>query len=130
VAGFAHREVGGRPEGRDVSNEQYFRERLREVEAERESLRLERDAVEHNRLKDNEHLLARVERLEAALQERQAAIDSAMLAMRGSEYVGGPTEREAWRAALTALGPYETQHQGQDPERVRGVLRKGDTDAG
>jgi hypothetical protein len=47
--------------------------------------------------------------------ERQAAIDRALALMRDSEYVGGPTEREARRGVLAALGPFETSRTGQGP---------------
>lgn len=45
----------------------------------------------------------------------QAGVDKALSLMHGSAYVGGPSEREAWRGVLDALGPFETQHTGQHP---------------
>lgn len=45
--------------------------------------------------------------------ELQAAVDRAHAAMVGSQYVGGPTERDAWRTALGALERVVTQHLGQ-----------------
>ena len=51
---------------------------------------------------------ARVRELEGALKERQLAIDEAAHVMREAEYVGGPTEREAWQKVLGLLGRYET----------------------
>lgn len=46
--------------------------------------------------------------------DRQAAIDRAMAALEGSQYVGGPTEREAYQTAVHALGPFRTEHKGQN----------------
>jgi hypothetical protein len=50
----------------------------------------------------------------------QAAIDTALDAMYGSEYKGGPTVREAWRAAVEALGPFRTEHIAQGETRSPG----------
>lgn len=47
----------------------------------------------------------------------QAAVDTAWTALNGSAYVGGPTEREAFRIALHELGPHVTQHKGQGEVR-------------
>jgi hypothetical protein len=48
-------------------------------------------------------------------KELQAAIDTAQSALMGSQYVGGPSEREAWRIATEALRSVATEHRGQDP---------------
>lgn len=42
---------------------------------------------------------------------RQEAIDTALSALHSAAYVGGPTEREAWQAALQALEPFQTHRQ-------------------
>ncbi|MEH3052511.1 MAG: hypothetical protein PGN13_16160 [Patulibacter minatonensis] len=48
-----------------------------------------------------------------ALQE---AVDSALGAMRDSEYVGGAfTERTAWQHVMRVLGPFETNAAGECP---------------
>lgn len=47
------------------------------------------------------------------VQKLQAAVDTAHAAMHGSEYVGGPSEREAWQTAMRALGEVVTEHKGQ-----------------
>lgn len=44
----------------------------------------------------------------------QAAVDRAHSALIGSQYVDGPTEREAYRTAVEALGEVATQHRGQE----------------
>lgn len=54
--------------------------------------------------------------LEARVVELQGAVDRAHSAMRSSEYVGGPSERDAWRTAVSELGAVATQHQGMDPD--------------
>lgn len=41
------------------------------------------------------------------------AIDAAYAALSGSQYVGGPTEREAFRTAMEKLQPFVTEHRGQ-----------------
>jgi hypothetical protein len=56
-----------------------------------------------------------VDTLASELEVVQRAVDAAYAAMRGSEYVGGPTERDAWRTAVVALGEVATQHHGQGP---------------
>jgi hypothetical protein len=54
------------------------------------------------------------------VERLQAAVDKAYGAMNSSAYVGGPSEREAWQTALTALGEVVTQHTGQaDPDPSR-----------
>jgi hypothetical protein len=42
----------------------------------------------------------------------QAAVDLAHSTLRGTQYVGGPTEREAYRIIDEALGSVATQHIG------------------
>ena len=55
--------------------------------------------------------------------DRQAAIDEALRAMRNSEYVnGGITEREAWQTVLRVLGPFETHL------KMAGPAQDGDTE--
>lgn len=49
--------------------------------------------------------LADVERLRKAVGRAHQALIS-------SQYVGGPSEREAWQIASEALGAVATQHQG------------------
>lgn len=39
--------------------------------------------------------------------------------MSSSQYVGGPSEREAWRIVGEALWPFVTQHIGANPDAVR-----------
>lgn len=56
----------------------------------------------------------RLTELAAERDRLQAAVDTAASAMRGSEYVGGPTVRDAWRTAYAALCEVETQHVGQE----------------
>jgi hypothetical protein len=46
----------------------------------------------------------------------QAAIDKAYSALSSSQYVGGPTEREAWRIVTEALYPFVTQYQAANPD--------------
>jgi hypothetical protein len=47
-------------------------------------------------------------------RELQEAVDRAYGALNGSAYVGGPSEREAFRTALDALGAVVTQEQGAE----------------
>lgn len=55
--------------------------------------------------------------------DRQAAIDEALRAMRNSEYVnGGITEREAWQTVWRVLGPFETHL------KMAGPAQDGDTE--
>lgn len=49
--------------------------------------------------------------------EAVKAINRALSAMHGSEYVGGPTECEAWRIVLRELEPFRTDHKSA-PEVV------------
>jgi hypothetical protein len=67
-----------------------------------------------------------VAELREALEQRQAAIDRACSLMKSSAYVGGPSEREAWRGAMEALGPYETQHIGANPDAGERLQGEGD----
>ena len=46
-------------------------------------------------------------------EKLQTAVDKAYSALTSSAYVGGPSEREAFRIALDALGQVATQHTGQ-----------------
>jgi hypothetical protein len=46
--------------------------------------------------------------------ELQAAVDKAYSVLSGSAYVGGLSERDAFRAAMDTLGPVATQHVGQN----------------
>jgi hypothetical protein len=59
--------------------------------------------------KERAELLAENERL----RELQAGIDKAYGALSSSQYVGGPSQREAWRIAAEALGPLATEHTAQ-----------------
>lgn len=43
----------------------------------------------------------------------QSAIDKAHSVFVGSQYVGGPTEREAWIIVSEILGALATEHQGE-----------------
>jgi len=54
--------------------------------------------------------------LEARLVELQGAVDRAHSVMHSSEYVGGPSERDAWQEAMSELGAVATQHQGENRE--------------
>jgi len=62
----------------------------------------------------------RRESAERERDERQDVIDRAHAAMHGSEYVGGPSQDEAWRTAYSELSKVVTEHQGtvltQHPE--------------
>ena len=49
---------------------------------------------------------------------RQAAIDRAVGVMRDSEYVGGPSQRDAWREAFAVLAPFATEHKAANREQV------------
>lgn len=71
-----------------------------------------------NRLRDwadpvNASYRRRVAALEERCCELQEGVDTAYSALSSSAYVGGPTEREAFRVASNALGPLATQHIGQ-----------------
>lgn len=61
---------------------------------------------------------ARSERDEAQaeVERLQAAVDTAHGAWTNSQYVGGPTEREAYQIAMDALGAVVTQHTADNPE--------------
>lgn len=59
----------------------------------------------------------------------QAAIDRADSALRSSAYVGGPTEREAFRTASETLGPLATQHIGVNTD-LDAPVAKGDESDG
>jgi hypothetical protein len=41
----------------------------------------------------------------------QVAVDRAYAALTESQYVGGPSEREAWRIATTELGAVVTEYR-------------------
>ena len=62
---------------------------------------------------------ARDQLLESAMhwrrlaEERQHAIDMALSFLHGSQYVGGPSEKEAWDHVWELLGPLRTEHKGQ-----------------
>jgi hypothetical protein len=66
----------------------------------------------------------RLEELLAEIERLQGAINTAYVALRASAYVGGPSEREAWRTAVDALGEVATQHKGQDAQLVPGNDRE------
>lgn len=68
---------------------------------------------------DREQITGSRDHWRALAEERQAAIDEALSWMRGSEYVGGPSERDAWQAALRVLGPLETQHIGVESKGIQ-----------
>lgn len=51
--------------------------------------------------------------LQRQVEELQGAVDRAHAAMYGSQYVGGPTEREAWQTAYNALSEVVTQQQSE-----------------
>src|SRR5207248_7407170 len=57
------------------------------------------------------------DRLRAECEGLQAAVDRAANVMHESAYVGGPSEREAWKEALLALERVATQHKGMNPVR-------------
>lgn len=54
----------------------------------------------------------------AERDERQDAIDTALSWLHGSAYVGGPSERDAFRKVIEVLAPFETQHCGVGERRV------------
>lgn len=43
------------------------------------------------------------------LEQRQAAIDKVVKVMRDSEYIGGLSERDAWRTVMATLSPFATE---------------------
>lgn len=49
----------------------------------------------------------------ALAEERQHAIDMALSFLHGSQYVGGPSEKEAWDRVWELLGPFQTEQKGQ-----------------
>jgi hypothetical protein len=59
--------------------------RVAELESERDSLRLERDAALHNRQKDNEYLLAERDRLREVILRATAFVEETRAALAGEE---------------------------------------------
>lgn len=55
----------------------------------------------------------RAQQAHGRAERLQEAIDKAYAHMNASQYVGGPSERDAWRTAFEALGSVVTQHTGQ-----------------
>src|SRR5262245_37671349 len=62
---------------------------------------------------DHRRVVVALAETRAEVERLQAAIDRAHGAMHGSEYVGGPTERKAWRTAFAVLSEVVTEHKGQ-----------------
>lgn len=60
----------------------------------------------------HEVLLRQIRELNIENRRLQEAVDEAHGVMCASEYVGGPSIREAWQAAMRALGRVVTQHVG------------------
>ena len=76
-----------------------------------------REAAGRMEYEDDEGLLldlaAALEAVTAERDRLQKAVDRAHGALDSSAHVGGPSEREAWRTAVEALGALVTQHQAQ-----------------
>ena len=93
------------------------RSELEQVEADLAEMRAARSVQEDATTEQTfkaQRLKRELEQVQRERDDLQAAIDKAMSALYGSQYVGGPSEREAWQTVVEAIGPFETQHVGQD----------------
>lgn len=78
----------------------------------------DKDALSHY-MEATGRMRERAEQAEQKRDQLQEAVDRAVGVMRESEYVGGPTEREAWKETMRVLGPLATVHKGQPSKKER-----------